>query len=439
MMQKQRLFVLSIDGTPFTLLRELINKGLMPHLSRLAEQAEFRQMDSVRPPISSSAWASFLTGRTPAEHGIMGFVDRNPQTMDWLLPKGDAIRGETILQKLSQKNKRVFSMNVPMTCPPQPVNGIIISGFLADDLTSAVYPAHIGTLLKARGYQIDADTDLAKKDLAAFVRHLHEVLDTRMETMWHFWRQERWDFFMTHIMESDRLYHFLWEHYQRGQAPYAQMFEQFLMKIDRIIGSVSRALPDDTALLLLSDHGFTTLKREVNLNRWLYTTGMLSWKTLPPQSLKELHPQSKAYSLYPGRLFVNLKGREKTGSVSPGTEYEEVRAELRRALTGLKDPDGRPVIKEVLNREQLCGYNEKIVSLNKAPALPGAVPDLLAVAHEGYDLKGRLWDEQLFEKTVFNGMHTFDDAFVLSRGMDLPAPRLSIKDLAGVILGFYEN
>ncbi len=438
MEQKNRLLILSIDGTPFTLLGDLIQKGLMPHWARLAGKADFRQMDSVLPPVSSSAWASFLTGRSPAEHGIMGFVDRNPGTMEWLLPKGDAIRGETILQNLSKKKKRIFFMNVPMTCPPQPVNGIIIGGFLADDLAAATYPAHIGTLLKARGYRIDADTELAKHDLSAFVEHLQQVLDKRVETMWHFWRQERWDFFMTHIMESDRLFHFLWEYYQKGQAPYAHMFEQFFVKIDAVIGSICRELPEDTALLLLSDHGFTTLNKEVSLNRWLYDLGLLRWKTMPPQSLKDLHPQSKAYALYPGRLFVNLKGREKEGSVAAGTEYEEVRAFLRSALLKLRDEEGNPVIKEVIIREELSGHAAGIPDLKESAADLNRLPDLLAAPYDGYDLKGRLWDERIFEKTIFNGMHTFDDAFVLGQGIVLPERRLSIKDLADVILDFFE-
>lgn len=436
MAQKKHLFILSIDGTPFTLLKELMERGLMPNLARLAGQSDFRQMDSVQPPISSSAWASFLTGKSPAEHGIMGFVERNPQTMEWLLPRGDAIRGETILQKLSRANKRVFSMNVPMTCPPQPVNGILIAGFLADDLTTATYPAPIGTLLKARGYRIDADTELAKSDLPAFVEHLLHVLDKRVEAMWHFWRQERWDFFMTHVMESDRLFHFLWEHYQKKERPYASLFERFMQKIDHLIGTVNEAVHDDTALMLLSDHGFTTLKSEVSLNRWLHDRGLLRWRTFPPQSLKDLHPDSKAYALYPGRLYVNLKGREHSGTVAGRTAYEEVRAFLRHALMELKDDYGNFVVKEVLNQEDLSGSPAGLLDPKGSPAGLNHLPDLLAVAHEGYDLKGRLWDERVFDKTIFNGMHTFNDAFILSKGISLPGRRMAIKDVAPVVLSF---
>ncbi len=434
--KKKRLFVLSLDGMPCSFVKQAVDSGLMPHLARLLAECDFRQMDSVLPPVSSSAWASFLTGMTPAQHGVMGFVHRDPATMDWFVPRGDALKGETLLKKLSDQGKTVFSMNVPMTCPPTPVNGVVIAGFLADDLNHATYPGQIGTLLKARGYRIDADTELAKKDLTAFVRELHDVLDKRVETMWHFWAQQNWDFFMAHIMETDRLYHFFWELFQQRHPLYASLFEEFHRKIDRLIGEIAARVEQDIALLLLSDHGFTTLKEEVNVNHWLYRQGLLRFNRMPPQSLKDLHPDTKAYALYPGRIFINLQGRERTGSIAPGTPYEELRAYLRRALPEIKNSAGQSVIKQVLNIEELVAQNEDTSRLRQFRP-HATLPDLLAIPNEGFDLKGRLWDEKLFDKTVFNGTHTFHDAFVAAKNLHLPDRRFAINDLFGLIVNFF--
>jgi len=63
---------------------------------------------------------------------------------------------------------------------------------------------------------------------------------------------------------------------------------------------------------------------------------------------------------------------------------------------------------------------------------------LIAIANEGYDLKGQLWNKELFGKTVFNGMHTFDDAFVLFTGDNIEKNNLSIADLAGYILNIVQ-
>ena len=429
-----KLFVLSLDGMPFTFLQKALEQGRMPHLQKWVNEGVFKQMDSVQPPLSSSAWASFATGRNPAEHGIMGFTERNPATMDWFVTNAAILQGQTLWQKLSQSGKRIFVMNVPLTYPPQKVNGIMISGFLAPDLKVAAFPQALGTLLKARSYVIDADTELARKDLTAFYEHLNRVLDKRLEIMWHFFEQERWDFFMTHIMESDRLHHFFWEYMENGHPVYSPLFYKFYAKIDRLLGSLRQRLPNDGAVLLLSDHGFGTLKKEAYINEWLRRNGWLQFKHMPPQSLKDLHPQSLAYSLYPGRIYLNVQGREAQGSIKPGLEYEKIRQQIRRALLAWRDEQGQFVIKEVRSINELYGRPERALNGTIWPEPHPHLPDLIAIAHKGFDLKGHLWNKTLFDKTVFNGMHTFNDAFVLSRGFALPAKRLAITGLFNLII-----
>ncbi len=438
MENKERLFVLALDGTPFSLLKRLMNEGVMPNLKRLVRQGSFREMYSVQPPLSSVAWASFLTGSKPAEHGISGFVERNPQTMDWYVPKADRLQKETFLQILSRKGKRVFSMNVPLTYPPYPVNGILISGFLNQDILRGTYPQAIGSFLKAKGYVIDADVEIAKKDLHAFFERLSFVLEKRIEIMLHFYHQEKWDLFFTHIMETDRLHHIFWKYYQVNLAPFAEKFRVFYQKIDMLIGKLEAALLPDSALLLLSDHGFTELKYEVYLNRWLADNGYLFFEQMPPQSLKNIHPQSKAYSLYPGRIYLNLKGREKTGRVEPGTAYENLCVEISQKLKELRDPQGHPVVADVRRGYELYGIPPRAGNaLFADPLRLGIVPDLMAVPHKGYDLKGTLWHNRLFDQTIFSGTHTYDDAFLFCRGLEIAPEVKSIDGLTNEILKFF--
>ena len=438
MKSKKRLFVLALDGTPFSLLRQLTEEGLMPHFKELSAQSVFRPLNSVQPPLSSVAWASFMTGGKPNEHGISGFVERDPQTMDWFVPNAKHLKRATIFQTLSQKGKRVFSMNVPVTYPPFKVNGILISGFLCKDIRKGTFPPAVGAFLKARGYVIDADVEIAKRDLKAFFDTLLNVLEKRMETLRHFFQQEAWDLFMAHIMETDRLHHIFWKYFDRDLAPFAAAFRQFYRRIDELIGQIVKDLPEDMALLMLSDHGFTRLQREVYLNRWLLEKGYLFFEQMPPRSLHDLHPFSKAYSLYPGRIYINLKGREKSGSVQPGLEYENICQEIGQKLLNLKDEQGRAVIKEVRRGYELYGIpktagDERFVD----PLRLGMVPDLLAIPQRGYDLKGVLWHESVFDQTVFSGTHTFDDAFVLGKNFDIPEEVLSIEQLHKLVLEFF--
>ncbi|MEJ2544915.1 MAG: alkaline phosphatase family protein, partial [Calditrichaceae bacterium] len=247
---------------------------------------------------------------------------------------------------------------------------------------------------------------------------LLDVLEKRIETMWHFWDQENWDFFMTHIMETDRLHHFFWEYMEQDHPVWAEKFYHFYKIIDKLIGDIILKIPGDISLMILSDHGFTTLKKEVYLNRWLYDEGFLKFINQKPETLEDIHPDSKAYSLYPGRIYINLKGREKNGSVKSGLEYEQIRQEIREKLLKLSDPeDQSKIIKNIYLGEELYANSvnrELITNNNFIDPVANDYPDLVAVANEGYDLKGNLWRDNPYEKTIFNGMHTYDDAFIVS-------------------------
>ena len=424
-MNKNKIFILALDGVPFTFLKRMFELGIMPNLARLAESSVFQPINSVHPPVSSTAWASFLTGKQPDAHGILSFTERDPATMDWFTPNARHLKAKTITEKLSEAAKRLFIMNVPVTYPPKPINGISICGFLGTDLKSGVYPAEEADFLINNGYKIDVDTETAKTDLAAFLVELREVLEKRIETMWHYFEQEEWDFFMTHIMETDRLFHFTWEYFENNDPVFIQIYQRFFKRVDDLIGQIMERIDVNTSLMLLSDHGFTTLKQEVYLNRWLWEYDYLKFTKPIPQTLCDIHPQSKAYALYPGRIFINLKGREKIGSVNPGKEYEELRIELREKLMKLSIPDNsEKIVKEIINVEDIySGYEEN----------QNNIADLFVMANEGYDLKGQLWSKQLFLKTVFNGMHTFDNAFFLMRGLEINEKVSSISNLTRYI------
>jgi predicted AlkP superfamily phosphohydrolase/phosphomutase len=430
--KKNKIFVLALDGVPFTFLQKMIASGKMPHLARLAKKGDFRKMESVIPPVSSVAWASFLTGKKPQDHGILSFTERNPATMDWFTPDAKQLKCKTLPEILSERGKRVFIMNVPATYPPKKINGVSICGFLGNDLLKGTYPTEEGKILQKKGYRIDADTSLAKTDFPAFLQDLKSVLEKRIEIMRHYFEQEKWDFFMAHIMETDRLHHFTWEFMATGNAHFVELYDRFYGRLDKLIGEIINEIDDNMALMLLSDHGFTILKKEVYLNNWLWQNNYLRFTKPIPQSLHDIHPESKAYALYPGRIFINLKEREKNGRVEQGREYESIRTEIKSKLLELKEPGANDkVIKKVFYGEDLYGrapmdFADKHSFTDYA--------DLIAIAHKGYDLKGVLWNKDLFAKTIFNGMHTFDDAFVLLNGGVFSKENLAISDLAPDIL-----
>jgi predicted AlkP superfamily phosphohydrolase/phosphomutase len=401
----RKLFVLSLDGTPYTLLRDYLER--LPHLRRLFAQGAFVQMDSVIPALSSVAWATFATGVNPAQHNIFGFVDIDDQRR-FVIPNAQHLCASPLWQRFSKLGLRSIWVNLPIAYPPEPLNGVMISGFLCTQLEEGVYPPELLPTLQRINYIIDADPARAYTDPEGFLVELRSALEGRRHLTWHLLEREPWDFFLLHIMETDRLHHFFWDAKDDPRHPHHRDFWSFYEELDRFVGELLERLPAECELMLLSDHGFCSLEYEVELNLFLRQRGFLRFGNGAPADLSQLHPSSRAFGLIPGRLYITDKA-------------ERTRQELIAALHELKDPQGRPVIARVWQREEIYSGTQ----------LPRAA-DLIAVPYNGFDLKARLNAQQLFVKSAIQGMHTGDDAFLFVRGHTIQRrPRL--LDLAPTI------
>jgi predicted AlkP superfamily phosphohydrolase/phosphomutase len=419
--KKPRVFVLSLDGVPYSYLKEEMERGNLAAFERAFGKGTFKRHLSVIPTISSVAWSSFMTGVNPAKHGIFGFVDRSPDPFDLFIPTSKTMVSKTLWEVLSEAGKRVVVMNVPVTTPPREVNGVLVSGFLSTKLEKAVYPKELSGPLKDMGYVIDVDPWLAKENREDFLEKLHEALDRRIEAMEYLMEREDWDFFMCHVMETDRINHFLLP--GTRETRFIREFHQFYEKLGGIVERVQDGLDDDVMFVSLSDHGMCPIKHEIFLNHWLREQGYLSFRKEPAKDFRDVDPATRAYSLIPGRVYVNLKGREQFGSVDP-SEYESLRDELVRSLSGMTDPDdGNPMVRKVYRKEEIYS----------GPLLDRAA-DLIVMPNDGYDLKGTLFPENLTGRSHLEGMHTYDDAFLYVRGRDLKSEDTWIGDIMPSIL-----
>lgn len=397
----------------------------MPNLRAITERGGLAQMDTAVPNVSSVAWASFMTGANPGKHNIYGFLDRHLGTRRTYIPTARDLRAPTILEILSAAGKRVFSMNVPVTYPPRPVNGTVIGCFLSPNLEKASPTPEVFRTLRSLNYQVDADPWRARNDKADFLPHLIDVFDARMAATRHFWRQEPWDFFMTHIMETDRLHHFFWEEMEADDPRFAPSFLAFYRRVDDALGEIASWVDDRTTLVVLSDHGFCTIRQEVHVNTWLERNGYLRYTTHEPKGLPDIDSSSIAFSLDPGRIYLNVRGREADGHIEPGEPYRRVRSELASALAGMTDPGtGARMVRRVIERDELYS----------GPQFDAA-PDLVLDMEDGYDAKGPFGKPDIcFKGNALVGMHTTPDALVSISGASLDGRRPNIIDLAPTIL-----
>jgi predicted AlkP superfamily phosphohydrolase/phosphomutase len=425
----RRVLVVAWDGAPFSLLESPEGRAACPRLAALAARGAFRRIHSVYPTVSSCAWASFMTGLDPGGHGIFGFVDRRPATWEAYLPNGTHLRAETLWERLSRHGKRVCVLNVPGTWPPRPVNGVLVGCFLSPGLDRISADPEVVRYLRSIDYRVDVDAWEARRDPAGLADEVALVMDRRAEAALHFLGRERWDFAMVHFMALDRFQHFAWGPFAAGDPVLHPAVLDAYRRADRHLGALVDAAGPGVAVMVLSDHGFCAIRREVQVNRWLEEQGWLVLKdrTDPRAGLRNVDPaRSKAYSLIPGRIYLNLAGREGGGTVAPGAESETLRREIGERVLAWRDPDGgAPVVRAVLSRE----------ALYRGPRAADG-PDLLAHPADGYDLKGRFAVDRVFENGALTGMHTFGDAFLLSADAPLPDREdLAVTDVHGILCG----
>ncbi len=189
-------------------------------------------------------------------------------------------------------------------------------------------------------------------------------------------------------------------------AKYGDVIEKSYRTMDEIVGETARALGPDDILIVLSDHGFATWRRSVNYNSWLVENGYLTLKgNAKRQNLEALFsrgqfweavdwPQSRAYAMGLGDIYVNLRGREEGGIVEPGAAYEALRAELITKLTALTDPkNGQRAVSRVFRREDVYRRFD-----------PRLIPDLIVANLPGYRVS---WQSSLGVPTgsVFEDNH----------------------------------
>ncbi|MFB6281742.1 MAG: alkaline phosphatase family protein [Haloferacaceae archaeon] len=429
-----RVAFLGIDGVPYSMLAD--NRDRLPNLAAIADEGSAGAIDSIVPPESSACWPALTTGVNPGETGVYGFQDREVGSYDTYVPMGRDVRAERVWDRVADAGRSATVMNVPVTFPPQRNVQRMVSGFLSPGVDEAAHPDELREYLDSIGYRIDVNAKLGHRDdRTEFVENAHETIDRRFEAFERYVTRDDWDLFFGVFMTTDRVNHFLFKDYERGDDPTRddpgfdgrEAFMEFYETVDDYIGRLRAALDDDVTLVIASDHGFTSLDYEVHFNAWLEEEGWLAYEDDDHGELNDLAAETLAYSLIPGRFYINREGREPRGSVPDG-EYEARRDELRAMLEGLEGPDGTPVCDRVVEREDAFRGDHADIA-----------PDLVAIPNDGFDLKAGFGaGGETFDVGPRNGMHTFSNASLLIDDPDASVEDADLYDIAPTILDLME-
>lgn len=224
-----------------------------------------------------------VTGVQPGKHGIFGFVKRRSGTYEKeYVTSRDRCR-DTLWQILGREGRRSIVVDVPITYPPEPVNGVLVSG-MGTPGTNAdfVWPPELkGRLLAEAGsYEFDIYFD---GDVPAFIDAAMRVTRQRIAVATWLIREQPWEFFMLVLTAPDRLQHVVWKYIdprhphfdQDGAAKHGPDILRFYQLIDQAIADLWALAGPGCALLVASDHGFEPVVTKVALSRWLVAEGFM--------------------------------------------------------------------------------------------------------------------------------------------------------------------
>jgi predicted AlkP superfamily phosphohydrolase/phosphomutase len=313
-------------------------------------------------------------------------------------------------------------------------------------------------VFRTLGWAESADKALqeGRLDEAAFLYDADRAFDDRQRLILDGVGRDDWDLLVAAVETTDRVSHMMWRlidprhpmHDAALAARYGDAIEKVYRRADDLVGQVRQRLPPGAVLMVISDHGFHSFRRSVNLNTWLLQNGYLAFQgqeAVPPADVAALSgrgrffegvdwSRTRAYAVGLGQIYFNLRGREAQGIVSEGAAYAALQEEIARKLLALADPaTGRPVMRAVYRRDDVYA----------GPYLRNA-PDLQAGFDEGYRVG---WNDSTggIERAVvednqrrWSGDHCATAAEisggVLFANRAIASPRPNILDLAPTVL-----
>jgi predicted AlkP superfamily phosphohydrolase/phosphomutase len=426
-MTTDRALVIGLDGMPRSLLYRLIGQGVLPRLGEVVADSGCAELVAPIPEISSTSWATFLTGVNPGRHGIYGFVDLQPGGYRTYFPNVEHLCAPPLWQHAGEHGRTTVCLNVPSTYPAPNIKGTLVSGFVAPAIERAVRPRWLVEPLKALDYELDVEVGDVRADPAGFVARVRRSLSARTKAFRYLLSSQPWDLAVAVFTETDRLQHFLWRAVDDPGDPLHAEILDFYRQVDAAVGEVM-ALAPDVRPILVSDHGFGPAHCQFYVNAWLRERGFLAPLERTGE-LSTLDGSSQVFALDPARFYVNRASRFPRGSLSDDAA-DDVAAQVADELRALRwsgtaigpEVDGPLVFDEVLPGDEV--YHGPLAE---------EAPDVVAVPARGVQARGAFAAPRLVAPDVLTGTHTRGDA-VLSVPGGTVADRADMTDVAATVL-----
>jgi predicted AlkP superfamily phosphohydrolase/phosphomutase len=408
-----KLLIIGLDGATWSLLTPWIEQGLLPNLARLVREGAAGDLTTTIPPVSASAWVSFATGCNPGAHGAFDFVFPRPGRYDVGVVNVQVRAAPPFWKVIERAGGQVGLMSVPITYPPQPLEGFTVCGFLVpNEHVVYTYPQALKDEIKAAGlgWPLHEFEGNRSRDPRRFLQDMRRFDETRTQLVTWLMHTRPWDMLAFVIKSTDTVQHELWHlieptHPRHDPALAASVrgdIVAYYQAIDACVGQLVEAAGAGANVIVMSDHGGGPFEKFFHTNNWLAQQGFLKFKRSPLSLIKRASfaagftpvtalrwvtalrlsrlrknvkrgrgrgwmgqlflslrdvdwRRTRAFSIGNfGQIYLNVKGQRSEGIVEPGAEYEAVRDEIIRAALALRDPaGGEQVIAAAYKREEL--------------------------------------------------------------------------------------
>lgn len=399
----KKLLIIGLDCfTPQLVFDQWKNK--LPNLNKLIVQGVWGKLESTIPPITCPAWAVMTSGYDPGRLGVYGFRHRIPGTYhDVWIANNTAIKEKRVWDILGEKGLKSIILGVPQTYPPKPLNGLMVTGFLAPDIKSQyTYPNDLKKEIEevVGEYILDVK-EFRTENKKWLLEQIYKMTEKRFKLARHFIKTKDWDFFMMVEMGPDRIHHGFWKYFDKEHKKYSpgNEFEDAVLNyykyIDNEIGKILSLLDQDTAVMIVSDHGAKKMDGCICINEWLIKKGWLKLKKYPEKIIKLEEAdidwsatKAWAWGGYYAHVFLNIKDREPEGIIER-RDFEKERKILAEEIRKIPDEKGNPLNHKVWAPEEIY------------PEVRGEVSDLIVF----FDNLSRRAVGTIGYKTV----HTFEN------------------------------
>lgn len=429
-----KVFIYGVDGGSFSLISSFIEKGYLPNFKKLIQQGAYGRFLSTTPPHTAPGWVSIATGVNPGTHGIYQFWKTKGQEYIGGFQGSKDWGAVPIWKILNDYDMKTGVVNVPMTHPPEEIDGFLISWPLSKTLNYCYPKVLLREIMEAGGYYYP-DIYAMYTGQRDYVQKALEVTRKRADTIQYLIQNKEWDFLMTVFPEVDRISHYYWN-FMDSSSPYYETDDslkdailEIYSEVDKAMGDIVEVLPEDTLFVSLSDHGFRVGMVNFNIDSFLVEKGYMVLKETDTLVESERNKyennfnwfttnynginyevdwsRTKFFMAAPGSYGINfnLQGRQKEGSVSE-REKAKLFDKLRKDLLALRHPYKEvPLFRDVVFGTEI--YRGKSVE---------SAPDIMLIPYDySIMVSHHLKLHEIFSEPEQKGMHC-KEGYILFHG-----------------------